>query len=110
MSTVQNMNVLTAVNALQATPSTFALATTVLFANALVTSPVSVLTDNAPSVMIQDTSLATALSLRTPARGLSLMREICYGTRSWPYLFHCTFTTFNYRFSFHVYRPYYLFC
>ena len=79
MSTVRNMNVLTAINALQATHSTIALATTVLFATASVTSPTSVWTSNAPSVMIQDTSLVTALSQRTPARGLSLTREIQRG-------------------------------
>ena len=79
MSTVQNTNVLTAVNMPQATPSTVALTTTVLFANALVISPASVRTDDAPSVTIRDTSSMTALSWRTPARGLSLMREIQRG-------------------------------
>ena len=34
----------------------------------------------------------------------------CYGTRSWPYLFHFTFTTVNYRFSFHIYRSCYFPC
>ena len=34
----------------------------------------------------------------------------CYGTRSRTHLFHCTFTAFNYRFSFHIYRSYYILC
>ena len=34
----------------------------------------------------------------------------CYGTRSQTHLFHCTFTTFDCRFSFHIYRSYHLLC
>ena len=74
MLTVRSTSVLTADNAPQATPSIVALATTVLFADASAISHVSVWTDDAPSVMIQDISLATALSWRTPARGLFSMR------------------------------------
>ena len=74
-STVQNMSALTADNVPQATPSIIALATTVLFADVLAISCVSVQTDNAPSMMIQDILSATVLSRRTPARGLSSMRE-----------------------------------
>ena len=74
-STVQSMSVLTADNTPWATPSTVVLATTVLFANALAISHVSVQTNGVPSAMIQDISSATVLSQRTPARGLSSMRE-----------------------------------
>ena len=70
MLTVRSMSALTANNAPRATPSIIALATTVLFADASAISHVSVWTDDAPSVMIQDISLVTALSQRTPARGL----------------------------------------
>ena len=49
MSTVQNMSVLTAGNAPQATPSIIVLATTVLFANASAISHTSVQTAGAPS-------------------------------------------------------------
>ena len=69
------MSVLTADNVPWATPSTVLLATTVLFADASAISHASVQTDGAPSVMIQDISSATVLSQRTPARGLSSMRE-----------------------------------
>ena len=71
----RSTSALTAVNVPQATPSIIALTTTVLFASASATSPVSVQTNYAPSVMIQDISLATALSQRTPARGLFSTRE-----------------------------------
>ena len=70
------MNALTAVNALQATPNTVALATTVLFADASVTSPVSVQTNDAPFVTTQDILSLISPSQKTPARGLSLTRGI----------------------------------
>ena len=75
VSTVRSTSALIVGNMPQATPSIIALTTTVLFANASAISHASVWTDNAPSVMIQDILLATALSQRTPARGLFSTRE-----------------------------------
>ena len=75
MLTVRSTSVLTADNVPRATPSIVALATIVLFADTLAISHASVRTDSAPSVMIQDISLATALSWRTPARELFSTRE-----------------------------------
>ena len=74
MLTVPSTNVLTADNAPWATPNIVALATTVLFADASAISHTSVQTGDAPSVMTQDMSLATVLSLRTLARELSSTR------------------------------------
>ena len=35
---------------------------------------------------------------------------VCYSTRSWSYLFHCTFAAFDYRFSFYIHCSCYLLC
>ena len=40
-----------------------------------------------------------------PPDGRSILSSMCYGTRSQTHLLCCTFTTFNYWFSFHVHRP-----
>ena len=55
-------------------PNIVALATTVLFADASAISRTSAQIDDVPSAMTQDMSLATVLSPRTPARGLSSTR------------------------------------
>ena len=60
--TVQNMNAPTVDNAPLATPNIVAIATTVLFAAASATPPITVQTATAPFAMTQATSLLTALS------------------------------------------------
>ena len=75
MLTVWNTNAPTVNNAPLATPNIIAIATTVLFAAASATPPVTVQTTTAPFATTQAMSSLTALSWRTPAAESSLTTE-----------------------------------
>ena len=75
MLTVQNMNVLTAINVPQVIPNIVASETTVLFATASVTPCASVWTTSASFAMTQDMSSLIIPSQRTPTAGSSSTME-----------------------------------